>query len=417
MNAEIISVGTELLLGQTINTDAAFVAQELSAIGINLLYTTVVGDNPDRLTDTLLRAYHRSDLIITTGGLGPTADDLTKEIITSSAGKKLVLHEDIKKEIEEYFSYRDRPITENQIKQAYLPEGAVPFKNTKGTAPGCAFETNNGKLVIMLPGPPSELVPMLQLSAIPYLLTLENAIIHSVNIHVFGRGEGEVAALIDEYVNLSNPTVATYAKDGEMFVRVTAKAASLKEAQELCKPITEEIKNIIGDCVYTDIYSSLEELVVNLLKENGKTISTAESCTGGLLSKRITDISGASSVFGTGVVTYANSAKEKLLNVSHESLEKYGAVSEQVAKQMAENVRLLGESDLGIGITGVAGPAHSEAKPVGLIYIALADKDKAIVHKLSPSPRYYGRDRLRNKSASYALDMVRRYFEGTLKEN
>lgn len=415
MNAEIISVGTELLLGQTINTDAAFVAQELSAIGINLLYTTVVGDNPERLTDTLLRAYDRTDLIITTGGLGPTADDLTKEIIASSAGKKLVLDEEAKKEIEEYFAFRDRTLTENQLKQAYLPEGAFKFKNTKGTAPGCAFKTENGKLVIMLPGPPSELIPMMQLSAVPYLLNLENSIIHSVNIHVFGRGEGEVAALIDDYVNLSNPTVATYAKDGEMFVRVTAKASSLEEAQKLCAPIVKEIEDIIGEFVYTDVYSSLEELVVNLLKENGKTISTAESCTGGLLGKRITDISGASSVFGTGVITYANSAKEKLLNVSHESLEAYGAVSEQVAKQMAENVRLLGESDLGIGITGVAGPAHSEAKPVGLIYIALSDGNKTIVHKLSPSPKSYGRDRLRNKSASYALDMVRRYFEGTLK--
>lgn len=414
MNAEIISVGTELLLGQTINTDATFIAQELSALGINLLYTTVVGDNPKRLSDILLYAYERSDLIITTGGLGPTQDDITKEILALTAGKKLILNEEIKEEIEEHFAYRKRAMSENQIKQAYLPEGAFVFKNDFGTAPGCAFKTQAGKLVVMLPGPPSELIPMLKDSVVPYLLNLENAVIYSTNVHVFGAGEGEVAAMINNYVNLSNPTVATYAKNGEMFVRITAKAESIEKAKELCAPVANEIKEIIGDFVYTDIYESLEELAVNLLKENGKTVSTAESCTGGLLAKRITDISGASSVFGTGVVTYENKSKEKLLGVSNDSLEKFGAISAETAAEMAEKVRLLGESDLGIGITGNAGPLTSENKPVGLIFISLSDGRKTVVHSLSPSPKSYGRDRLRSKAASYALDMLRRYLEGTL---
>lgn len=418
MNAEIICVGTELLLGQTINTDAAYIARELSGIGINLLYTTVVGDNPARLRKTLELAYSRSDLIITTGGLGPTEDDLTKETIAESAGRALVLDPIALSMIEEYFSTRPYAASENQKKQALLPEGCTPFENHHGTAPGCAFVTDGGKTVIMLPGPPSELVPMLTESAIPYLLKLENAIIYSRNIHVFGRGEGAVAQMISDYVNLENPTVATYAKDGEMFVRVTAKAASKDEAELLCAPIVKKIEAIIGDCVYTDRYESLEELVVSLLSERGLKLAAAESCTGGLLGKRITDIPGASAVFETGVVSYANSAKEKLLGVRAETLARFGAVSSETAREMAEGVRKLGGSDLGIGITGIAGPGGGSAeKPVGLVYIALSDGEKVYVHRQAGGGARARREMVRIRAASYALDMVRRYLTGILPEN
>ena len=418
MNAEIISVGTELLLGQTINTDAAYIARELSGIGVNLLYTTVVGDNPARLRETLETAYRRSDLIITTGGLGPTEDDLTKETIAETAGKKLVIDPVAKTMIEEFFATRPDAASENQKKQALLPEGCTPFENRHGTAPGCAFETDGGKTVIMLPGPPSELVPMLEESAIPYLLNLENAIIYSRNIHVFGRGEGAVAQTISDYVNLSNPTVATYAKDGEMFVRVTAKAKTQAQAEALCAPIVAEIEDIVGDFVYTDRYESLEELAVSLLSERGMTLAAAESCTGGLLAKRITDIPGASAVFGFGTVTYANEAKEKLLGVRRETLEAFGAVSSETAREMAEGVRKLAGSDLGIGITGIAGPGGgTPEKPVGLVYIALSDGKKTYVHRMPGGGKRAERGMIRIRAASTALDLVRRYLTGLLPDN
>ena len=418
MNAEIISVGTELLLGQTINTDAAYIARELSGIGINLLYTTVVGDNPARLRETLETAYRRSDLIITTGGLGPTEDDLTKETIAETAGKKLVTDPVAKAMIEEYFATRPYAASENQKKQALLPEGCTPFENHHGTAPGCAFETDGGKTVIMLPGPPSELVPMLRDSAIPYLLKLENAIIYSRNIHVFGRGEGAVAQMISDYVNLASPTVATYAKDGEMFVRVTAKAKTQDEAEALCAPVVAEIEEIIGDFVYTDRFESLEELAVSLLSERNMTLAAAESCTGGLLAKRITDIPGASAVFGFGTVTYANEAKEKLLGVKRETLDTFGAVSSETAREMAEGVRALAGSDLGIGITGIAGPGGgTPEKPVGLVYIALSDGKKTYVHRMPGGGKRAERGMIRIRAASTALDLVRRYLTGLLPDN
>ncbi|MBQ4258441.1 MAG: competence/damage-inducible protein A [Clostridia bacterium] len=417
MNAEILSVGTELLLGQTINTDAAYIAQELSGIGINLLYTTVVGDNPARLRGALDAAFSRSDLVITTGGLGPTEDDLTKETIAAAAGKKLVVDETAREMIEEYFSTRPWAASENQKKQALLPEGCVPFENHHGTAPGCAFETDGGKIVIMLPGPPSELVPMLKESAIPYLLKLENAIIFSRNIHVFGRGEGAVAQMISDYVNLENPTVATYAKNGEMFIRVTAKAATKEEAEMLCAPIVREIEEIVGDVVYTDRLDSLEELAVSLLAERKMTLATAESCTGGLLAKRLTDIPGASEVFETGVVSYANKTKEKLLGVRSITLERFGAVSSETAREMAEGVRKLAGSNLGIGITGIAGPGGgSPEKPVGLVYIALSDGSNIFVHRMAGGGRRAERTMIRTRAASQALDLVRRYLTGILNE-
>ena len=315
MNAEIISVGTELLLGQVVNLDTAIVAQELSGLGINLLYSAVVGDNVERLRHAVETAISRSGLLIMTGGLGPTTDDLTKETTAACAGKKLVLHQLSLERIQNYFN--EKHVSENQEKQAWLPEGCHVFQNDNGTAPGCAFQAENGCTIIMLPGPPSELTPMLKNYVVPYLKGGQEYVIVSHNVHIFGRGEAPVAQMLDDLMDGQNPTLAPYAKEGECYMRVTAKAHTVEEADTLCQPLIEEIKRRVGDFVYSVDTESLEELVVSLLKAQGKTLATAESCTGGLLSKRLTDVSGASEVFHMGVVTYANQAKEDLLSVSH----------------------------------------------------------------------------------------------------
>lgn len=411
MNAEIISVGTELLLGQIVNIDAAIVAKELSALGINLLHSSVVGDNPDRLKVEIETAINRSDLLIMTGGLGPTEDDLTKETTAACAGKKLVMHEGSLNKIKTYFN--EKNISKNQLKQAMLPEGCVVFPNNNGTAPGCGFETENGCFIIMLPGPPSELEPMLVESVVPYLKGEDEGVIISHSIHVFGMGEARVGEIMRDLMEGENPTVAPYAKEGECFLRVTAKAKDEITADKLSMPIIEEIKDRLGEFVYSVDIDSLEALVVKELQEKGKKIATAESCTGGLLAKRITDVSGSSDVFEMGAVTYANRIKEDILGVSHETLEKHGAVSEETAREMAQGIVKRAKADIGIGITGIAGPGGgTEEKPVGLVYIALSDGENTWVTKRMPIGRTKTREWHRYCSASQALDMTRRYLEG-----
>lgn len=407
MNAEIISVGTELLLGHTINTDAAHVARALSPIGVNLLFACTVGDNMARLKEALESALKRSNLVITTGGLGPTGDDLTKEAIAETAGKRLVLHQESMDRILHYF--KGTVLGETQQKQAMLPEGCTVFCNDNGTAPGCGFETDAGQIIIMLPGPPSELIPMLKNYAIPFLTRGEKAAIVSKIIRVFGLGEGAVAEKITDLTACSNPTAATYAKDGEMFVRVTARAKDEATAAALCAPIVEELRKRLGNYVYGINVDSLEEVVVRELAKRKWTLASAESCTGGLLATRITDISGASEVFHMGVVTYANEIKTLLLDVPAETLKQYGAVSEQTARAMAEGVRAKSGSALGVGITGIAGPGGGTVeKPVGLIYIALCDGEKTVVRRMDGNSMK-GREYLRYLAVSNALDMVRRF--------
>lgn len=381
MQAEVLSVGTELLLGQTVNTDTTIVAKALSMLGIDLLYAAVVGDNVKRLEKAVHDALERSDILITTGGLGPTGDDLTKETVAAAAGKALALHEPSYKRLMEYFARGG--LSENQIKQA------------------------------MLPGPPSELEPMLQNYAVPYLAQFQSAVIASHSVHVFGRGEAAVAEMIADLTENSNPTAAPYAKEGEMFVRVTAKAATQAEADALCAPVVEEIRRRVGSFVYSVDVDSLEALVVDALRVAGKTLATAESCTGGLLAKRITDVAGSSDVFEMGCVTYANRVKEKLLGVPHETLEAHGAVSEETARAMAEGIVRASGADIGVGITGIAGPGGGTAeKPVGLVYIALSDGKSTWVAKRQPAGRMKSREWHRHCAASKALDMVRRYLAG-----
>ena len=410
MKAEIISVGTELLLGQVINTDASYVARALSELGIDMMFSCTVGDNNGRLKEALTHALERSDLVITTGGLGPTEDDLTKETIAECAGAPLVVHEESMKRLKEHFN--GRYMGQNQMKQAMLPEGSTVLLNDRGTAPGCAVETKEGKIIMMFPGPPSELIPMLHNYGIPFLMKRENASIFSMHVHVFGQGEGAVAEMLSDMTDASNPTVATYAKEGEMYVRVTAKAENAQKAEEMCRPVAERIRERIGDCVYGINVDSLEQLAVNLLSERKMTIATAESCSGGLLAKRITDIPGSSKVFEMGAVTYANRIKTLLLDVPEELLEKHGAVSEEVAAAMAEGVRRKSGSDIGIGITGIAGPdGGTEEKPIGLIYVGLSDKDGTVVRKVKVFSHRRPRSYYRYTAASFALDMVRRRLE------
>ncbi len=411
MKAEIISVGTELLLGHTINTDAAHVARELSALGVDLLHAHVVGDNAGRLEDALREALTRSDLVITTGGLGPTDDDLTKETVARVTGAPLEEHAASLEQLREYFG--SRPMSANQRKQAFLPRGSVAFPNAVGTAPGCAVPAGDGKFVILLPGPPSELLPMLREHVTPFLQRYAHGAIASFMVHTFGIGEGAAELRIKDLTGGANPTAATYATEGEMFVRVTAKAADAAAAEALAAPLVEAVRERLGDVVYGVNVSSLESVVLPELIRRGQTLVTAESCTGGLLAKKITDQPGASAVFGTGLVTYANEAKMRLLGVPEDMLRAHGAVSPEVARCMAENARTRYNGDFGLGITGIAGPdGGTPGKPVGLVYIALSAADGVWLRVMRPQGRYLGRDWTRNRAVGHALDLLRRYLFG-----
>lgn len=410
--AELIAVGTELLLGGIANTDAQMLSRELSALGINVYYHTVVGDNPERLRAAVEIAKSRADVIITTGGLGPTCDDLTKTVLAACFGKKLVYDQEAAERIEVFFRRIGRPITENNYQQAYLPEGCVPFQNDWGTAPGCAFEAG-GVHVVMLPGPPSECGPMFRACAVPYLGRLADGAIFSRSLRIFGLGEAQVEARLREKMNaMRNPTLAPYAKTGEVELRLTAKAPTEGEARALIAPAEEELRGMFGPMVYGADGDSLESVVMALLKERGMTLGAAESCTGGLCAKRMTDLPGSSAVFRGGVVSYTNAVKQGVLGVPRELLEQYGAVSRPAAAAMAEGAaRVLG-CDLALAFTGVAGPDPDDrGNEVGLVYVALAAPDGTAVAELHNGPTR-GRAGVRHISASHGFDMARRWLLG-----
>jgi len=407
MNAEILAVGTELLLGQIANTNAQYISQRLPEVGVNVYYHGVVGDNPKRLKNALNIALSRSDVVIMTGGLGPTKDDLTKETVAEVLNRKLVLDEDSLNVMRSFFAKHNRVMTENNIKQAYLPEGCIIIRNKNGTAPGCIIE-HGDKIVIMLPGPPSEMRPMFDETVIPYFRNKSNSRLVSRFVKIFGVGESAVEDKIMDLIdNQTNPTIAPYAKPGEVMLRVTANCNTLEEAEKLINPIVDEIKNRLGDAVYSTDNKELEEIVADLLLSKNVTISVAESCTGGLISKTFTDIPGISKVFMSGIVSYSNNAKIDILGVKPETIQKYGAVSKNTAIEMAENIRKISNTDIGISSTGIAGPSGgSEEKPVGLVYVAMATKDGVECKEL----RLWGeRTRIRNVTCLHAMDMVRRY--------
>lgn len=408
MKAEILCVGTELLLGDIVNTNAAYIAQELAKIGIDLYHQTVVGDNPERLAQCLSIAFGRADLVVMTGGLGPTYDDLTKETVAEYFGVGMVEHEESLAYLRTIIERNGRVMTENNKKQAMMPEGAVVFQNNNGTAPGLAI-SKNAKTAVLMPGPPREMRPMMRESVIPYLMKFSEKVICSHALHMIGIGESSMEAQLREYIeSLEDVTVAPYAKDGECMLRVTAAAKTQQEAERKMAPVMAYLQERMKKYIYGVDVPNLEAAVVALLAERKMTIATAESCTGGMIAKRITDISGASSVFGYGVCTYANEAKVKLLGVKEETLAQHGAVSAQTALEMAQGVRTLSGADIGISTTGVAGPeGGTKEKPVGMVYLGIVSKNmtKTICLDLHYG-RSVDRDRIRYVAASNALRLA-----------
>ena len=402
-NAEILCVGTEILIGDIVNTNAAYISEKLALMGISQYYQAVVGDNPERLKKAITGALQRCDLLIMSGGLGPTYDDLTKETAASCMGRRLFLNEEALRRMKVRFEMRGRVMTKNNEKQAYIPEGSTVFQNDAGTAPGCAIEDfENGKIVIMLPGPPFELKKMFSEQVIPYLQKFTDRHFISRNVNIFGMGESEVEARLKELMESStNPTVAPYCGDGEVRLRVTASAKTAEECKLLVAGAIERImRSEVAPYVY-GVDTDLAKAVVSRYAERGKTLAIAESCTGGLISKRVTDVSGSSQILGYGCVTYANEAKVKLLKVKEETLKAYGAVSEQTAAEMANGVRALAGADVGIATTGIAGPGGgTPEKPVGLVYLGVAsEKGTRVIRLMLPGDR----DRVRILASSNAL--------------
>ena len=406
---EILSVGTELLLGGTVNLDAQLLSQKLSELGLNVFYHTVVGDNPGRLEHAVDIAKNRADIILTTGGLGPTCDDLTKQILARSFGKELVMHADIADGLRAWFARRGQTMPENNLQQAMLPEGCTVFPNACGTAPGCAFEAE-GKHVLMLPGPPSECMDMFEKQAKPYMSALREGVILSRTLKIFGMGESALETLLREEMNaMTNPSLAPYAKEGECELRITAKAATEQAARAMIAPVEERLRSRLGHVIYGADVPNLETAVLHALKEHGMTLGTAESCTGGLIAKRMTDLPGSSAVFKGGIVSYCNEIKHNVLGVPQELLDQYGAVSEPAARAMAEGARRLLNCDLAVSATGVAGPGSAEmGNPAGLVYVALATADGTEVRQLRLSGA--GRQRVRTTAAHHAFDLVLRCF-------
>ena len=407
MVVELISVGTELLLGNIVNTNAAYLAQKCAILGLSLYHQTVVGDNEERLSETLQTALGRADVVILSGGLGPTQDDLTKETAASVLEMPLVEDAHSRERIEEYLKNSQfKIITDNNWKQAMVPKGAIVVDNDNGTAPGLIME-KKGKSVILLPGPPNELVPMFEKSIMPYLRKLQPETISSVMVKICGLGESYVETQIADLIeNQSNPTIATYAKTGEVHLRVTAKAADEKEAKKLIKPMVKELKNRFGNSIYTtDENVTLEETVVNLLKEKELTLTTAESCTGGMLGARLTNVPGVSDVYKQGFITYSNRSKRKMLDVKKNTLKDYGAVSDKTAKEMAKNGAFITGSDACVSITGIAGPGGgTPEKPVGLVYIACCYHDNITVNEY----HFKGeREKVRENTVVRALTLLR----------
>lgn len=382
MKAEIITVGTEILLGDIVNTNSQYLAQQLASIGIDVYYQIAVGDNEGRLLNTFEESLKRSDIIIATGGLGPTNDDITKEVACKCFGQDLKLHEPSLKKIEDYFKKSNKKLCENNKKQAYFPKEAIVLENNHGTAPGAILKKED-KIIIVLPGPPKEMKQMFEHSVKSYLKNYSESILISKVLRTFGIGESLLEeSIIDIIKEQKNPTIAPYAKDSEAILRITAKANTKEEAEELIKPTVQKIKDRIGKYIYGEDDTSLEEKVARMLVEKNLTISVSESCTGGLVSSSLINYPGISSVFIEGCVTYSNEAKVSRLGVKKETLDKYGAVSEQTAKEMAQGVAKKFNTDIGLSTTGIAGPeGGSDEKPVGLVYMGICINGKTFVKK------------------------------------
>ncbi|MEA4816292.1 MAG: competence/damage-inducible protein A [Lachnospiraceae bacterium] len=405
MKAEIIAVGTEILLGEIVNTNAQYISAELASLGIEVYYQSVVGDNPERLENTIFTSFEHSDLVITTGGLGPTVDDLTKETGAKYFGKELVLDERALGRIEKFFARMGRVMTDNNKKQAYVPEGSIVLYNDNGTAPGIIIE-DNGKILIMLPGPPREVYPMFEKYIRPYLEKKQEYTFVSRVLKVAEVGESTMETLVRDIIDAqTNPTIAPYAKPTGSLLRITAKAKSEEAANRMIDPVAKSIYERLGESIYAENETTMEEVIVKLLTEKNMTIAIAESCTGGMVASELISVPGVSKVLKEALVTYSNESKMSRLGVKKETLEKYGAVSPETAYEMAEGVAKTAGTDVGLSVTGIAGPdGGTEEKPVGLVYFGIyingetKTKETRVVGK---------RQRIRERSMYSALNWLR----------
>ncbi|MBQ7257199.1 MAG: competence/damage-inducible protein A [Abditibacteriota bacterium] len=406
MIAEIISCGTELLMGQIVDTNSATLSAELPKLGIDLYFRETVGDNKDRLASVIKKALDRSDIVFTIGGLGPTDDDITKETVAEVTGHTLELNEECLEELKAYFKNSDKHFSLTNYKQVMFPKDAYILKNPIGTAPGCVFE-KDGKYVIIMPGPPREFIKMYKEQVVPFLRAkTQGEIIVSRSVKTFGISESLLGEKLKDLTGQTNPTVADYIGDGDIEVRVTAKGASKEECEELLKPTIERIESILGDYIYGYDDDTIPTLVKDLLLNNNLTISLAESCTGGLIAKTLTDYSGISASFLFGAVTYSNFAKMKVLGVKEETLKKHGAVSPETALEMVQGVEKLTGSDVAVSVTGIAGPKSDDTqKPVGLVYLNIYYKGEYHPYKLN---LIGSRENIRKRASLTALNEIRK---------
>lgn len=410
MDAEILAVGTELLMGQIANTNAQYITSRLQEAGINVYYHIVVGDNPDRLCQTLENCFKRSDIVIMTGGLGPTKDDLTKETVANLFGRKLLAHQPSVDMICSFFKRIGREMTDNNLKQADMPEGAMILGNANGTAPGCIIEENN-KAVVLLPGPPSEMKPMFDEYVMPWLSNKSGTVIRSKYLSVFGIGESKLEDMLKDIIDRQdNPTIAPYVKEGVVTLRITAMCKEPSEENKLIEPVIHKIKNRVGDHLFSVDNESLHEVAYRLLVKKNKKIAFAESCTGGLVASTLISLPGASQVINSSVVCYSDEAKSRHLGVKEATLKEYGAVSRQTAEEMAKGVADYAGSDIGLSVTGIAGPdGGTDEKPVGLVYICLFSDGKYYVRELNNTGK---RARIQNNAMLHSFDMLRRFLLG-----
>lgn len=383
MKTAILSVGTELLFGQITNTNTVYLSQQLNMLGFDVMYHYTVGDNPQRVAEIIQLAFKDCDLVLTTGGLGPTQDDLTKEVACRVLGDELVMMDDVLEELTAYFKKNGRQMTENNKKQAIMPSRAEIFRNDAGTAPGFALE-KDGKYIICMPGPPREMTRMFQKSVLPFLQKMSEDVIYYRMIRFFGIGESQLETSLLELIDSqTDPTLATYAKEGECSLRIASKRRSMEEARAAVDEMLSKVQGLVGEYIYSIDDEELVEVVCRKLLEKKLTIASAESCTGGMFAAALTDIPGISGSFQRSLVTYSNEAKMDELGVCAQTLEKHGAVSEETALEMAEGLKAVSGCDVCISVTGVAGPGGgSKEKPVGLVYIGLICGERKLCKRI-----------------------------------
>lgn len=415
MNAEILCIGSELLHGDIVNTNARYISKKLAEIAIDVHYQTVVGDNPQRIKKALDIGFSRADIIICTGGLGPTQDDITKEALAEYFGVDMVFDQESFEHVKKIYMHFRRDLPQNNMRQAYFPKGSIILDNPNGTANGCIYkgEDNKGnlKIGILLPGPPKEMEPMMDTKVIPYLKQFSDWVVYGEKLVVTNIGESAAEEMVLDIIKeQTNPTLATFASAGKVIFRITAKAENKEKCIELITPVREELIRRFGkENAYLVDSGNVEDKVAQLLLEKKLTISVAESLTGGLVSSKLISYPGISGSYLEGFVTYSNESKIKTLGVKKETLDKYGAVSEETAKEMAYGAALVSGSDLGVSTTGIAGPdGGSKEKPVGLVYVCVYYKGKYEVKKINSSG---SREIIRERAAVTALDLVRTCIE------